>query len=120
MIVLAPASAQEMYDFVDLSFELAFKYRNPAMILSDGVIGQMMEKVELRPMKPRWTNGDVKSKAIVHLVDTMRRTEDGKIYYTRSKPVTTVGLTAEAKVLSPAEAYREYKILSTPMSWGTK
>ncbi|PKP38683.1 MAG: 3-methyl-2-oxobutanoate dehydrogenase subunit VorB [Bacteroidetes bacterium HGW-Bacteroidetes-14] len=59
MIVLAPASAQEMYDFVDLSFELAFKYRNPAMILSDGVIGQMMEKVELRPMKPRWTNEEI-------------------------------------------------------------
>lgn len=59
MIVLAPASAQEMYDFVDLSFELAFKYRNPAMILSDGVIGQMMEKVELRPMKSRWTNEEI-------------------------------------------------------------
>lgn len=71
-------------------------------------------------IEPNVVNGDVKSKAIVHLVDTMRRTEDGKIYYTRSKPVTTVGLTAEAKVLSPAEAYREYKILSTPMSWGTK
>ena len=71
-------------------------------------------------IEPNVVNGDVKSKAIVHLVDTMRRTEDGKIYYTRSKPVTSVGLTAEAKVLSPAEAYREYKILSTPMSWGTK
>lgn len=56
MIVLAPSSAQEMYDFVDLGFDLAFKYRNPVLILADGVIGQMMEKVELRPMKPRWTN----------------------------------------------------------------
>ena len=45
VIVLAPASVQEMADFVDLAFTLAFKYRNPAMILSDGVIGQMMEKV---------------------------------------------------------------------------
>ena len=36
VIVLAPASVQEMADFVDLSFELAFKYRNPVMILSDG------------------------------------------------------------------------------------
>jgi len=59
MIVLAPSSAQEMYDFVDLGFELAFKYRNPAMILADGVVGQMMEKVELRPMKPRWTNEEI-------------------------------------------------------------
>lgn len=53
MIVLAPASVQDMYDFVDKAFSLAFKYRIPAMILADGVIGQMMEKVELRPPKPR-------------------------------------------------------------------
>ena len=59
LIVLAPASVQEMNDFVDLAFELAFKYRNPAMILSDGVIGQMMEKVELSDFKPRWTDEEV-------------------------------------------------------------
>jgi 2-oxoglutarate ferredoxin oxidoreductase subunit alpha len=53
LIVLAPASVQEMYDFVDLSFELAFKYRNPVMMLSDGAIGQMMEKVYLSPQKER-------------------------------------------------------------------
>jgi 2-oxoglutarate ferredoxin oxidoreductase subunit alpha len=53
LIVLAPASVQEMTDFVDLGFELAFKYRNPAMILSDGLIGQMMEKVELPSQKQR-------------------------------------------------------------------
>lgn len=47
LIVLAPASVQEMADFVKLGFELAFKYRNPVLILSDGLIGQMMEKVEL-------------------------------------------------------------------------
>lgn len=59
VIVLAPASVQEMADFVDLSFELAFKYRNPAMILSDGVIGQMMEKVVLPPFKPRRTEEEL-------------------------------------------------------------
>lgn len=59
LIVLAPASVQEMADFVDLSFELAFKYRNPAMILSDGVIGQMMEKVILPPFKPRRTEEEI-------------------------------------------------------------
>ena len=58
-IVLAPASVQEMADFVDLAFELAFKYRNPAMILSDGVIGQMMEKVVLPPFKPRRSDEEV-------------------------------------------------------------
>ncbi len=55
VIVLAPNSVQEMADFVDEAFTLAFKYRNPVMILSDGVIGQMMEKVVLPPMKPRRT-----------------------------------------------------------------
>jgi len=59
MIVLAPASVQEMNDFVELGFDLAFKYRNPVMILSDGVIGQMMEKVELSPIKPRWTDEEI-------------------------------------------------------------
>ena len=59
VIVLAPNSVQEMADFVDLAFELAFKYRNPAMILSDGVIGQMMEKVVLPPQKPRRTDEEV-------------------------------------------------------------
>ncbi len=47
MLVLAPASVQEMADFVPLGFDLAFKYRNPVMMLTDGLIGQMMEKVEL-------------------------------------------------------------------------
>lgn len=59
LIVLAPASVQEMHDFVFLGFELAFKYRNPAMILSDGVIGQMMEKVKLADYTPRMTNEEI-------------------------------------------------------------
>lgn len=53
LIVLAPASVQEMADFVGLGFDLAFKYRNPVLILSDGAIGQMMEKVYLSPHKER-------------------------------------------------------------------
>ncbi len=53
LIVLAPNSVQEMVDFVKLGFELAEKYRNPAMILADGAIGQMMEKVELFPQMER-------------------------------------------------------------------
>lgn len=55
LIVLAPASVQDMADFVGLGFDLSFKYRTPAMILADGVIGQMMEKVVLPPEKPRRT-----------------------------------------------------------------
>lgn len=56
LIVLAPSTVQEMVDFVPLSFDLAFKYRNPVMILADGALGQMMEKVELFEPIPRKTN----------------------------------------------------------------
>ncbi len=59
LIVLAPASVQETYDFVKLSFDLAFKYRNPVMILTDGIIGQMMEKVELGDQIPRSTREEI-------------------------------------------------------------
>ena len=59
LFVLAPASVQEMHDFVVLGFEMAFKYRNPVMILADGVIGQLMEKVELIDQRPRWTNEQI-------------------------------------------------------------
>ena len=59
LIVLAPASVQEMHDFVFDAFDLAFKYRNPVMILSDGVIGQMMEKVILAEQRPRLTDEEV-------------------------------------------------------------
>ncbi len=59
LIVLAPCSVQEMADFVGLGFDLSFKYRTPAMILSDGVVGQMMEKVVLPPFKPRRTNEEI-------------------------------------------------------------
>ena len=48
-----------MADFVGLGFDLAFKYRTPAMILADGVVGQMMEKVVLPPAKPRRTNEEI-------------------------------------------------------------
>lgn len=60
VIVLAPNSVQEMADFIDLAFTLAFRYRNPAMILSDGVIGQMMEKVVLPPQRPRRTEEEIR------------------------------------------------------------
>ena len=45
LFVLAPSTVQEMADFVALAFETAEKYRMPAMILSDGMLGQMMEPV---------------------------------------------------------------------------
>ena len=61
LITLAPASVQEMADFVKLGFDLAFKYRNPAIILADGIIGQMMEKVVLPPFQPRLTDEQIRA-----------------------------------------------------------
>ena len=62
LITLAPSSVQEMCDFVGLGWDLAFKYRTPAIILADGVVGQMMEKVVLPPQRPRLTEEEVRKK----------------------------------------------------------
>lgn len=70
LIVLAPASVQEMADFVFDAFDLADKYRNPVMILADGALGQMMEKVDFKeydpkeriPAKPWATVGKLKTR----------------------------------------------------------
>lgn len=52
LIVLAPSTVQEMVNHVKLGFDLAFKWRNPVLILSDGALGQMMEKVEFYDQIP--------------------------------------------------------------------
>ena len=60
MIVLAPSSVQEMADFVALGWDLAFKYRCVSIILADGVVGQMMEKVVLPEQRPRRTEEEIR------------------------------------------------------------
>lgn len=60
LIVLAPSTVQEMADFVGLGFDLAFKYCNPAMILADGIVGQMMEKVVLPEQRARRTDEEIR------------------------------------------------------------
>lgn len=72
VFTLAPASVQEMADFVSVAFDWAFKYRNPAMILADGTIGQMMEKVVLPPVRPRLTAKEVEERAPWAANGTMR------------------------------------------------
>jgi len=68
-IVLAPNSVQEMCDLTILAFELADKYRNPTVVLADGVLGQMMEAVEIpaplnnAPAKPWAVTGDASTRA---------------------------------------------------------
>lgn len=60
VIVLAPSSVQEMADMVGLAKELMFKWRTPVMILSDGAIGQMMERCILPPFIPRRTDEEIR------------------------------------------------------------
>lgn len=50
-IVLAPASAQECCDLVQLAFYLADKYRNPVLVLSDAIIGRLRETVEVEKIE---------------------------------------------------------------------
>ncbi|WP_311442811.1 3-methyl-2-oxobutanoate dehydrogenase subunit VorB [Hoylesella enoeca] len=104
VIVLAPASVQEMADFVDLAFELSFRYRNPAMILSDGIIGQMMEKVVLPPFKSRRTEEEIKRECPWA---TFGRTADRN-----PNVITSLELkpeTMEARNLHLQEKYNEIK-----------
>jgi len=51
-LVMAPASVQEMAELTKLAFELADRYRNPAIVLCDGFVGQMMEPPDLSESKP--------------------------------------------------------------------
>jgi pyruvate/2-oxoacid:ferredoxin oxidoreductase alpha subunit/NAD-dependent dihydropyrimidine dehydrogenase PreA subunit len=58
-IVLAPSTPQEMLDFTFDAFDLAFRYRNPVIVLADGYLGQMTGKVVLpralvKPGLPSW------------------------------------------------------------------
>ena len=104
VIVLAPASVQEMADFVDLAFELSFRYRNPAMILSDGIIGQMMEKVVLPPFKPRRTEEEIRCECPLATF--------GRTAYRNPNVITSLELkpeTMEARNLHLQEKYNEIK-----------
>lgn len=58
MAVLAPSTVQELADLMKLAFELADKYRNPVIVLADGIIGQMMEPVEIKKIYPEPSEKD--------------------------------------------------------------
>ena len=87
VITLAPATVQEMADFTVLAFDLAFKYRVMCVVLADGVVGQMMEKVVLPPFRPRWTEEEIRR---MHPWATLGRTPDRK-----PNVITSLALQAE-------------------------
>ncbi len=94
-----------MADFVDLAFELAFKYRNPAMILADGVIGQMMEKIVLPPYKPRRTEEQIRKECPWA---TIGRTKDRKPNIITSLELKPEAM--EARNLHLQEKYQEKEV----------
>lgn len=86
-IVLAPSSVQEMADFTVLAFDLAFKYRMMCVVLADGIVGQMMEKVVLPPYRPRWTEEEIRE---LNPWGTMGKTENRE-----SNVITSLELESE-------------------------
>ncbi len=103
-IVLAPASVQEMADLTILAFELADKYRNPAVILTDGFVGQMMEPLELEmreipvPAKPWAVKGTKETRP--NLITSIHLTPDLLEAHVRK-------LEAKYKVIEAAETRYE-------------
>ena len=76
LIVLAPSTVQEMSDYVYKAFDLADEYRTPVMVLADGMLGQMMEPVELPehktefPAKP-WAVTGHKGERVHNIVNSL-------------------------------------------------
>src|SRR5271166_5098856 len=113
-IVLAPASVQEMADLTILAFDLADKYRNPAVVLADGFIGQMMEPLDLEyreirlPEKNWAVKGTPETRANVissiyletdELEDHQRRMEAKYIRAQEAEPRCEVCYTDDAEIL---------------------
>lgn len=77
LIVLTPASVQEMADMTILAFDLADKYRMPAMLLADGTMGQMMEPVELpeaddiKPIEKPWAVTGTNKERVHNIVNSL-------------------------------------------------
>jgi len=73
-IVLAPSSVQEFADMASDAFDLADKYRNPVIILADGLLGQMMEPVQFKPYK---TDAEIEELGKQHHSWCIHPNEDG-------------------------------------------
>lgn len=77
LIVLAPASVQEAVDLVQEAFDIADQYRNPVLVLGDGMIGQMMEPVEFKDVKKRslpektWATVGTKGKRKPNIINSL-------------------------------------------------
>ncbi|MDP2207177.1 MAG: 3-methyl-2-oxobutanoate dehydrogenase subunit VorB [Bacteroidota bacterium] len=111
LIVLAPDSVQEMADFVYLGFDIAEKYRNPVLILSDGALGQMMEKVvfpdydvkEHRSLKPWATTGKTPDRA-ANVITSL---------HIQSEEMEKINLRLQAKYRTIEKNEIRYEVINT-------
>jgi 2-oxoisovalerate ferredoxin oxidoreductase alpha subunit len=107
-IVLAPASVQEMAELTMLAFDLSDKYRNPAVVLADGFIGQMMEPLDLQffeitsPQKPWAVKGTYQTRG--NLISTLYLEPDLLEEHQRK---------LEAKYIRAQEAEQRYELYHT-------
>ncbi|MEW5762161.1 MAG: 3-methyl-2-oxobutanoate dehydrogenase subunit VorB [Bacillota bacterium] len=76
-IVLAPSTVQEIIDLMGLAFDLADRYRNPVLVVGDGILGQMMEPVELKdeappapPPKP-WATTGIRGRGRPNIINSL-------------------------------------------------
>jgi len=105
LIVLAPSSVQEFADMASEAFDLADKYRNPVMILADGMLGQMMEPVEFKPAK---TEEELQQLANQHLSWCICPNEDGdKKHHHEINSLELDPLVLEQHVLGLYKKYAE-------------
>lgn len=107
MLVLAPANVQELVDLVMLGFDKADEYRNPVMIVGDGMIGQMMEPVEFQntedkelPEKP-WATTGTKGKRKPNVINSLYLdAEDLEVHNTKLQQKYTTMKEKEVRVES--------------------
>lgn len=108
LITLAPSSVQEMADFVTKGFDLAFKYQTPVMILTDGVIGQMMEKVKLPAFKARRTDEEIRKQCPWA---TLGRPDGNK-----PNVITTLELDSHKMEINNLRLQAKYKLVEKELS----
>jgi 2-oxoglutarate ferredoxin oxidoreductase subunit alpha len=110
LIVLAPYSVQEMADLTYLAFDLADKYRNPALILADGILGQMAEGVDLESLP--YVDPPVKDWALTGAKGRKRNTIIAVPGY---HPIVGTGLDVWFK--TPPQAAKYAEIARTEQRW---
>jgi len=129
VLVFAPSTVQEMVDMAFYAFDMAEKFRMPAMLLADGLLGQMMEpvqfpKIDVKPSEKPWAVGPVKGKKGKNFINSlylqpeklsavnterderyakiMRELQDAETYQTEGAEINIVAYGASARIARSA------------------